>query len=210
MRGKDPCLARICLPAAGSPPLARERRQLCRRYRAALGITPACAGKTSCPPATIPKGRDHPRLRGKDVTLRDALPVSVGSPPLARERLTGCRGLFCRLGITPACAGKTMLGIYFSSFSEDHPRLRGKDLNKTLIHSSKSGSPPLARERPDYLACYSVYRGITPACAGKTSTTFQRSDFVRDHPRLRGKDLAMVQHHGLYRRITPACAGKTS
>ena len=71
--------------------------------------------------------------------------------------------------------------------------------------------------------------GITPACAGKTEEYFVAGKYVRDHPRVCGKNvllsaffpallgspprvrekLANVEQNYPERGITPACAGKT-
>ena len=68
-----------------------------------------------------------------------------GSPPLAR-------GILCYVpfvgtvgGITPACAGNTILiygGVYVS---RDHPRLRGEYRYARAPENRDRGSPPLAR-----------------------------------------------------------------
>ena len=73
------------------------------------------------------------------------------------------------MGITPACAGKTLKLKALADQQRDHPRLRGKDISFTLITSLQSGSPPLARERRCVLSLRILKLRITPACAGKTS-----------------------------------------
>ena len=107
--------------------------------------------------------------------------------------------------------------------------MRGKDHFLTSHDFPKSGSPPLARERPTRLTPSILASGITPACAGKTTKFPILKATSQDHPRLRGKDpkphslisyipgsppLARERHrHKRQRvclhRITPACAGKT-
>ena len=50
--------------------------------------------------------------------------------------------------------------------------------------------------------------GITPACAGKSSSSFWCSGVsIGSPPRVRGK-AGLVGGHADYERITPACAGK--
>ena len=71
--------------------------------------------------------------------------MEVGSPPLAR----GIR-LFQFLdrterGITPACAGNTIIVIQYWKFRLDHPRLRGEYGSRRLYALGFRGSPPLAR-----------------------------------------------------------------
>ena len=92
-----------------------------------------------------------------------------------------------------------------------------------------SGSPPLTRERHGKQCRQCIAYGITPAYAGKTERLAKYTVIVRDHPRLRGKDLedeiATIKAIGsppltrerpittvenyLKTRITPAYAGKT-
>ena len=75
--------------------------------------------------------------------------------------------------------------------SRDHPRLRGKDLQDQLREFKYEGSPPLTRERQKLDFCSNDLHGITPAYAGKTTPVLAVSSAVRDHPRLRGKDVTL-------------------
>ena len=120
--------------------------------------------------------------------------MAPGSPPLARERPILFYGSLNQAGITPACAGKTHLAQYPRFSCRDHPRLRGKDIQGGSKTNLSSGSPPLARERPDVPQVDTAPQGITPACAGKTIAA--RYEYARrwDHPRLRGKDQNIVMN----------------
>ena len=132
MRGKDLAVIPVIEHQQGSPPLARERRAVGGLERGAGRITPACAGKTGMPSAVFPRGfasgitpacagktnatptetrsrRDHPRLRGKDPQNTGDQSRASGSPPLARERPGACERAPAPDGITPACAGKTVM-----------------------------------------------------------------------------------------------------
>ena len=71
-------------------------------------------------------------------------------------------------GITPAYAGKTILGIYIQQTQRDHPRLRGKDGTSYWQRVIRQGSPPLTRERQFTFLNTAPLAGITPAYAGKT------------------------------------------
>ena len=71
------------------------------------------------------------------------------------------------LGITPACAGKSLWSPLLLILAEDHPRVCGeKDLELYRIMTTK-GSPPRVRGKEDNAPLVSRYVGITPACAGK-------------------------------------------
>ncbi len=110
----------------------------------------------------------------------------------------------------------------------DHPRMCGKKI--ALVRSAKGwwGSPPHVREKErDEIKDVGGF-GITPACAGKSRLPHDLDWYVRDHPRMCGKKIALVRSakgwwgspphvrekvepvdrsHDLT-GITPACAGK--
>ena len=176
LRGKDCILARGIIPQVGSPPLARERRNLSRRLCLMSGITPACAGKTWRIYGHRVFSWDHPRLRGKDPLTSISTRCFSGSPPLARERQTTLPRHGQGRRITPACAGKTIARYLRTIANEDHPRLRGKDRKFELPNETGAGSPPLARERLIANAVRYMPTGITPACAGKTVKIRHRID----------------------------------
>ena len=89
------------------------------------------------------------------------------------------------------------------------------------------GSPPLARGTEYYAKIESGEERITPACAGNRTTTRPQSGIGKDHPRLRGEQIAggladltregspplargtvrILEDNGTYVGITPACAG---
>ena len=71
------------------------------------GITPACAGKTSSVKLSLNIIQDHPRVCGKNSFLTLGNAIGVGSPPRVREKLPETGEAGTKLGITPACAGKT-------------------------------------------------------------------------------------------------------
>ena len=71
---------------------------------------------------------DHPRMRGEDQSLVDAVPSAEG--------------------ITPACAGKTRNVVATFWDLWDHPRMRGEDLYSAQNMTDGTGSPPHARGRP--------------------------------------------------------------
>ena len=132
--------------------------------------------------------KDHPRLRGKDVSTLAGMFGRWGSPPLTRERqiakLKGKR----LAGITPAYAGKTKFFYRPICRVQDHPRLRGKDEAMERRCKKKEGSPPLTRERHKELESEGQLFRITPAYAGKTFGDNGLKLKNKDHPRLRGKD----------------------
>ena len=110
-RGKDQWQVSEMPPEIGSPPLAREGPKATKQEDGKVGITPARAGRTVGIRAINSASKDHPRSRGKDVTVVTVLRSLLGSPPLAREghvrRDVGC----AFFGITPARAGRTQISL---------------------------------------------------------------------------------------------------
>ena len=173
----------------GSPPHARGRPSQNRTQACWLGITPACAGKTSRSASRTGLSRDHPRMRGEDSTTASFRRLRSGSPPHARGRRRRWRGLLGGVGITPACAGKTDTTGFPVLSTEDHPRMRGEDMSGIDGTLELLGSPPHARGRPAGRYMLTDWSGITPACAGKTRCPLLRASSPRDHPRMRGEDV---------------------
>mgnify|MGYP007130877907 CR=1 FL=1 len=95
----------------------------------------------------------------------------MGSPPHVRGPLLIIFLCIINNGITPACAGTTMLSELLSPPLGDHPRMCGDHSRRPLKDMAKLGSPPHVRG-PLILVLYShVSGGITPACAGTTMLT---------------------------------------
>ena len=166
---------------------------------------------------------------GKDENPSWQLSMEGGSPLHVRERQNQGIPASCCPGITPACAGKTGRQRSGRLPGRDHPRMCGKDRKVFIYSLNFGGSPPHVRERHRVTEYYLLFRGITPACAGKTKRWSNTTRWARDHPRMCGKDHGMSSlcNHGLgspphvrerhrrrpyavrRTRITPACAGKT-
>ena len=126
LRGEQPIIAAHVSALAGSPPLARGTGEIGSDYNKDFRITPACAGNSTLRSNNVESSRDHPRLRGEQLTVSDANKMIVGSPPLARG--TDCLAVEGGggNGITPACAGNSPPSEWQGIALEDHPRLRGE------------------------------------------------------------------------------------
>ena len=131
-------------------------------------------------------------------------------------------------GITPAYAGKRHLLHLLCRESQDHPRVCGEKSIETDRQEWGLGSPPRMRGKGKNDAKATVFAGITPAYAGKSSRRLAYSLRIRDHPRvcgeksckqrltnckqgspprMRGKGIfSLIFVHLI--RITPAYAGK--
>ncbi len=174
----------------------------------ATGITPACAGKTNPARAQSPAGWDHPRVCGENHSEFMYLENNTGSPPRVRGKRRRNPAAFRVPGITPACAGKTMVNLLSGGAPRitpacagktcicrlvyctdvDHPRVCGE--NPLIIESDYrlQGSPPRVRGKLLTTFYGQSIGGITPACAGKTSSRPSPRKAYRDHPRVCGEN----------------------
>ena len=84
---------------------------------------------------------------GKDLSECIGWAQKGGSPPRVRERQKTFQNVCGKVGITPACAGKTHPFGLPDELLKDHPRVCGKDLAKTYTLMTRLGSPPRVRER---------------------------------------------------------------
>ena len=154
----------------------------------------------------------------------------MGSPPRARGRRRTLRWAARRVRLTPACAGTTGLAGALGNGHGAHPRVRGDDDDTEQPVRPDVGSPPRARGRRGAAGGGAGLVGLTPACAGTTSSS--RSSRTRSgaHPRVRGDDDSLKLPHLVASgspprargrhptpeasapgaRLTPACAGTTS
>ena len=117
---------------------------------------------------TRQQSRDHPRLRGEYHYICQTRTKRWGSPPLARGIQLWRQPSNLESGITPACAGNTLLLRTNETSSWDHPRLRGEYSFDSAACSLVWGSPPLARGIHSTAFKRTYQGGITPACAGNT------------------------------------------
>ena len=131
-------------------------------------------------------------------------------------------------GITPAYAGKSVIGFHLQNCFWDHPRLCGEKCTASLKISQCIGSPPPMRGKEFPLFLPRFHLRITPAYAGKSELLRCENSPAEDHPRLCGeKNFTMHINSPLrgspppmrgkvkfktdlfsFSRITPAYAGK--
>ena len=184
-------------------PIQNELEQ--KRHR----ITPARAGKTGCESAILQDCGDHPRSCGKDfITMAEAM-ADRGSPPLVRERLRRISILSCRVGITPARAGKTHLWLSCPVQRQNHPRSCGKDVQGRVFLVCNLGSPPLVRERRTALRCPHTYQQDHPRSCGKDHDMGRAGPANEGSPPLVRERLQKDVCDFVAIGITPARAGKT-
>ena len=133
----------------GSPPRMRGKVAPISVTPQAVGITPACAGKSR--------------------RLYRAIGCSKGSPPRMRGKVLHQRPELCSHGITPAYAGKSIPSLSNAYAVQDHPRVCGEKGSSTFWSRNHSGSPPRMRGKVLFKTLGEGTFGITPACVGKRS-----------------------------------------
>ena len=191
-------------------------------------VSPAYAGKSPAAAYACPGTQDHPRVCGEKLYTPCVIAPSVGSPPRMREKARQQEHLAAQSGITPACAGKSIIEATSRALNEDHPRMCGEKGGVLRRAPQRPGSPPHVRGKVGLRLIAAQDDGITPACAGKSEPPGSGLGASGDHPRMcgektkpqrvappklgspphvRGKVSQFVDGcacHG----ITPACAGK--
>ena len=129
IRGENPSLRIQSFSVSGSPPHTRGKLEYVSKCRKHHGITPAYAGKTFRAGFVLLVGQDHPRIRGENLTICFCEREESGSPPHTRGKPAFVRETSQMGRITPAYAGKTFEETLRAAFGEDHPRIRGENLN---------------------------------------------------------------------------------
>ena len=111
--------------------------------------------------------------------------------------------------ITPAYAGKRRHLHRSRCPDRDHPRLCGEKFLKETFYNGNKGSPPPMRGKGKSVRSEKLFKGITPAYAGKRSGLVHGNVCRLDHPRLCGEKQITPFSHTSLPGITPAYAGKS-
>ena len=172
----------------GSPPRVRGKQINEKTFKVTGRITPACAGKTSGGLKREVERKDHPRVCGENGANMNFENRREGSPPRVRGKPQHFPLMPYRLGITPACAGKTNVPQKFIRFVQDHPRVCGENIEFGSPPIVAEGSPPRVRGKPYASGQVDTVTRITPACAGKTTYCNVARKETRDHPRVCGEN----------------------
>ena len=153
-----------------------------------MRITPAGAGKTTADCDRQGRREDHPRRCGENRCQRQPIIEYIGSPPQVRGKHSPPSRQRISVGITPAGAGKTCVGVTGSRHLWDHPRRCGENQHAPKTYMGYSGSPPQVRGKHlAYLFPHFAFR-ITPAGAGKTLFSCSVLNHQTDHPRRCGEN----------------------
>ena len=92
----------------GSPPRVRGKDRLVQPNQPLWRITPACAGKSCDSHFFSPLLWDHPRVCGEKQRCVLQIDLKEGSPPRVRGKVVLPVINTIIVGITPACAGKSI------------------------------------------------------------------------------------------------------
>ena len=156
-----------CIVLTGSPPPMRGKDTLRTCDCAAIGITPAYAGKSLFCTCIQMCSEDHPRLCGEKSMVEAILCFLSGSPPPMRGKDQPAPRQPCLFRITPAYAGKSLTGTVWTRPPRDHPRLCGEKVYPIRILRDYQGSPPPMRGKVVLGMLFMSLHRITPAYAGK-------------------------------------------
>ena len=165
----------------------RGKGRTTRPAPARARITPAYAGKRKRMVQSSSPPQDHPRMCGKKPKVMNLVLVRPGSPPHVRGKELRTAFKPCRLGITPACAGKSGKGSHRTDRGQDHPRMCGEKMGKPRCCLTLAGSPPHVRGKAGGRRSAHRRTRITPACAGKRGLRSASDSACRDHPRMCGE-----------------------
>ena len=153
-----------------------------------------------------------------------------GSSPRVRGKPSQVAESMARIGLIPACAGKTGGQRLGQDAHRAHPRVCGENLISVADYAGKYGSSPRVRGKRAVAPKVRGPEGLIPACAGKTMFDTIRllrcwahprvcgenarplsrwSTTPGSSPRVRGK-LGTIQDENAGAGLIPACAGKTA
>ncbi len=187
VRGEQsPVTARRVL-REGPSPRARGADTLIKIADAIGGTIPACAGSswTASPRRTPP--RDHPRVRGEQMTIGRERPRTAGPSPRARGAGHVLAGELDVVGTIPACTGSSPTGSSSCTTSRDHPRVHGEQVGSYAKRCRHAGPSPRARGAVPAEAAFAAVTGTIPACTGSSAQEPAGGVTGLDHPRVRGE-----------------------
>ena len=171
----------------GSPPRGRGKGSCKTRSLWFRRITPAWAGKRLFETVKTTITGDHPRVGGEKSGSRKRARHAAGSPPRGRGKVLLFTSFKLLNRITPAWAGKRATRSAAGSGSGDHPRVGGEKLSSGAYVAKDKGSPPRGRGKDKEHPPLPGAGRITPAWAGKSTSSTALTVLRRDHPRMGGE-----------------------
>ena len=155
---------------------------------------------------------------------------SEGSSPRVRGKPASAYSIDTRVGLIPACAGKTLPLLLLLENNRAHPRVCGENVPILFKALSTVGSSPRVRGKHYVVSAGRITQRLIPACAGKTTGTAFLSIVLSAHPRVCGENGGDPKKENTTsgssprvrgkppqpiswltpQRLIPACAGKTT
>ena len=152
----------------------------------------------------------HPRGCGADASHSATVVSDWGSSPRVRGRHRWARPVPKLLGLIPAGAGQTVIGLGGGAGSPAHPRGCGADISSIAPWTSPPGSSPRVRGRRGFLPRKRWTLGLIPAGAGQTFSLKVPTVCGTAHPRGCGADRPHRPRPQLRAGLIPAGAGQTA
>ena len=97
------------------------------------------------PLIALDKTGAHPRVCGENLPALDTILTTEGSSPRVRGKLVHGKGNKTRVGLIPACAGKTVAPIPEKTAPRAHPRVCGENVSFIELRVQLKGSSPRVR-----------------------------------------------------------------
>ena len=187
IRGEHVMTAFLNVGIAGSSPHSRGTLVPLQSKATQERIIPAFAGNTHNTRKPCRAHKDHPRIRGEHRFDARLAPQRRGSSPHSRGTHFRLNWQIKREGIIPAFEGNTRPEETLKLCSWDHPRIRGEHSTSSTMRAESWGSSPHSRGTLCDLYQNGYNRGIIPAFAGNTWSSYSARYTARDHPRIRGE-----------------------
>ena len=153
----------------GSPPRGRGKVTKSFEEHGFVRITPAWAGKSCSFFGFFGLWWDHPRVGGEKCVPVSWATGAEGSPPRGRGKGGPPPGIFGKVRITPAWAGKSGWRASKKPLGRDHPRVGGEKRCAVITPGLMGGSPPRGRGKAVRTGILCLCFRITPAWAGKSA-----------------------------------------
>ncbi len=187
VRGEQHSTPQVPGPSPGPSPRARGAGDRPVRRSPVGGTIPACAGSSPSRSGRRTRSRDHPRVRGEQLSGAEDVDAGHGPSPRARGAVQRPVELATELRTIPACAGSSSLRGRCPSPVRDHPRVRGEQARSPTSRPRLRGPSPRARGADGRLPVPVHARRTIPACAGSRRRHRCRPPSPLDHPRVRGE-----------------------
>ncbi len=147
--------------------------------------------KAAPSPPRATSSREHPRVRGEQMTQTGGRRPFGGPSPRARGAGAAHQLSDTLRGTIPACAGSSRCARVPCSWLRDHPRVRGEQFNTAAAGIGAGGPSPRARGAAETEFEMIEEIGTIPACAGSSRSSRTTRSRTWDHPRVRGEQ----SHH---------------